>query len=462
MMGCRTGSQDQLFYSFNLDEHIPQNHLLRSMDRCLDLSELRQHLADYYSHTGRPSIDPELMIRMLIIGYSYGIRSERRLCEEVHLNLAYRWFCRLGLEDVVPDHSTFSKNRHGRFRASEAFRWVFDEVVRRCMAAGLVKGEGFAVDASLIAADASHQHSVQAGESIDWTNPTLGNRAVREYLEALDDEALAEVVPRKTSLSDPQSRWTAATGGIAFFAYSTNYLIDTAHGVILDVEATPANRTEEVASTKVMIDRVEARFDLTPQRLIGDTAYGSGQLLGWMVDEKDIEPHVPVWDKTERKDDTFSSSDFTWDEEADEYRCPEGHALKVNWRPFKNPRSHVTKADTLIYRSSQVDCQGCAMKARCCPNTAVRKITRSIHEAARDVARRIAATPEYLRSRCERKKVEMLFAHLKRILKLDRLRLRGLSGASDEFTLAAAVQNLRRLAKLTAQAPPIDGIGAPA
>ncbi len=462
MMGSQTGSQDRLFYSFNLDEHIPQNHLLRSMDRCLDLSELRQHLADYYSYTGRPSTDPELMIRMLIIGYCYGIRSERRLCEEVHLNLAYRWFCRLGLEDAVPDHSTFSKNRHGRFRASEAFRWVFDEVVRRCMAEGLVKGEGFAVDASLIAADASHQHSVQTGEAIDWTNPTLGNRAVHEYLEALDDEVLAEVVPRKTSLSDPQSRWTAATGGIAFFAYSTNYLIDTSHGVILDVEATPANRTEEVASTKVMVDRVEARFDLTPQRLIGDTAYGSAQLLGWMVGEKGIEPHVPVWDKTERKDDTLSSNDFTWNEAADEYRCPEEHALRINWRPFKNPRSHVTKADTLIYRSSQADCKNCPMKPRCCPNTAVRKITRSIHEAARDVARRIATTPEYLRSRCERKKVEMLFAHLKRILKLDRLRLRGLSGASDEFTLAAAVQNLRRLAKLTAQAPPIDGIGASA
>lgn len=246
MMGCRTGSQDRLFYSFNLDEHIPQNHLLRGIERCLDLSELRQHLADYYSHTGRPLIDPELMIRMLIVGYCYGIRSERRLCEEVHLNLAYRWFCRLGLEDAVPDHSTFSKNRHGRFRASGAFRWVFDEVVRRCMAAGLVKGEGFAVDASLIAADASHQHSVQTGEAIDWTNPALCNRAVHEYLEALDDEALADVVPRKTSLSDPQSRWTAATGGIAFFAYSTNYLIDTAHGVILDVEATPAHRTAEI------------------------------------------------------------------------------------------------------------------------------------------------------------------------------------------------------------------------
>lgn len=132
MMGCRTGSQDRLFYSFNLDEHIPQNHLLRGIDRCLDLSELRQHLADYYSHTGRPSTDPELMIRMLIVGYCYGIRSERRLCDEVHLSLAYCWFCRLSLEDMVPDHSTFSKNRHGRFRESETFRWLFDEVVRRC------------------------------------------------------------------------------------------------------------------------------------------------------------------------------------------------------------------------------------------------------------------------------------------------------------------------------------------
>ena len=462
MMGSQTGSQDRLFYSFNLEDHIPQNHLLRNVDRCLDLSELRQHLADYYSHTGRPSIDPELMIRMLVIGYSYGIRSERRLCEEVHLNLAYRWFCRLGLEDAVPDHSTFSKNRHGRFRESETFRWLFDEVVRRCMAEGLVKGEGFAVDASLIAANASHQHSVPVGESIDWTNPAISTRAVHEYLEGLDEEGLAAVVPRKTSLSDPHSRWTAATGGIAFFAYSTNYLIDTAHGVILDVEATPAVRTAEVESTKVMIDRVEARFDLTPERLIGDTAYGTAPMLGWMVEEKNIEPHVPVWDKTERKDGTFSSSDFQWNEEANEYRCPAGHPLRSNWRPFKNPRSHITKDETIRYRASQSDCECCPMKDRCCPNDRVRKITRSIHESARDVARHIATTAEYQRSRCERKKVEMLFAHLKSILKLDRLRLRGLSGASDEFTLAAAVQNLRRLAKLTAQAPPIDGIGASA
>lgn len=462
MMGQQKGNQQPLFYSFNLEDHVPQEHLLRSIDRCLDLSGLRQHLADYYSHTGRPSIDPELMIRMLIIGYSYGIRSERRLCEEVHLNLAYRWFCRLGLEAAVPDHSTFSKNRHGRFRESGAFRWVFDEVVRRCMTEGLVKGEGFAVDASLIAANASHQHSIQPGERCDWHVPEIDTRPMREYLAALDGDAQAEAVTRKVSLSDPHSRWTAATGGIAFFAYSTNYLIDTAHGVILDVEATPAIRTAEVDSTKLMIDRVEDRFDLKPQRLIADTAYGTAPMLAWMVEEKAIEPHVPVFDKTERKDGTFERDAFQWDEQADEYRCPAGQTLRRERRQYKAPRNHITKANTIIYRAGQRDCAACPLKSQCCPNVTHRKIARSVHERARDVARQIATTPEYQRSRCERKKVEMLFAHLKSILKVDRLRLRGLTGATDEFTLAAIAQNLRRLARLVTHGPPILGTGAPA
>jgi transposase len=160
MMGFQGNKQERLFYSFNLEDHIPQNHLLRGIDRYLDLSSLRQHLSEFYSHTGRPSIDPELMIRMLIIGYSFGIRSERRLCEEVHLNLAYRWFCRLGLEDSVPDHSTFSKNRHGRFRESGTFRHLFEGVLQRCMAEGLVQGEGFATDASIIKADAQRMNCV--------------------------------------------------------------------------------------------------------------------------------------------------------------------------------------------------------------------------------------------------------------------------------------------------------------
>src|ERR1700723_4366151 len=155
MMGPRQVEQGVLFYNFSLYAHVPGDHLLRSIGRFVDLSELRRELAPFYSTLGRPSIDPELMVRMLIVGYCFGIRSERRLCEEVHLNLAYRWFCRLGLQDSVPDHSSFSKNRHGRFRESDVFRHVFEGVVQRCMAEGLVRAEGFAGDASIIKAEAN-------------------------------------------------------------------------------------------------------------------------------------------------------------------------------------------------------------------------------------------------------------------------------------------------------------------
>src|SRR3954466_1255056 len=161
MMGHRQVEQAALFYEFSLERHVPAEHLLRSIDRFVDLQEIRQDLAPFYSNIGRPSIDPELMIRMLLVGYCSGIRSERRLCEEVHLNLAYRWFCRLGLDGDVPDHSTFSKNRHGRFRDSALLRRLFETVLARCIDEGLVGGEGFAVDGSLIRAVASRQTCVE-------------------------------------------------------------------------------------------------------------------------------------------------------------------------------------------------------------------------------------------------------------------------------------------------------------
>jgi len=455
MMGQRSGGQDKLFYGFSLEDHVPRHHLLRGVDRFFDFDAVRQQLAPFYSHTGRPSIDPELMIRMLIVGYCFGIRSERRLCEEVHLNLAYRWFCRLDLDASVPDHSTFSKNRHGRFRQSDAFRLVFESVLRRCMQEGLVRGEGFAVDASVVRADASRQRGIPGEQAVDWRGGETPSRAVREYLDGLeqtnpigdDEQQPPSAPPKNVSLTDPAARWTAAPGGPAFYAYSTNYLIDLQAGVIVDVEATPAHRTQEVESTKTMVDRVQERFGLKPKRLVGDTAYGVAPMLGWMVKDKGIAPHVPVWDRTERTDGTLSSSQFEWDEKVNEYQCPQGHPLRSQWRPFKVPRSGITNADTIIYKASQHACTGCPLKQQCCPNTPSRKIARSVHESSRDVARALAATPEYRQSRRERKKVEMLFAHLKRILRLDRLRLRGLTGANDEFLLAATAQNLRRMAK---------------
>lgn len=459
-MGHQLSGQDRLFYAFNLEDHVPQQHLLRGIDRYLDLSDLHQRLAEFYSHTGRPSIDPELMIRMLVIGYCFGIRSERRLCEEVHLNLAYRWFCRLGLEDAIPDHSSFSKNRHGRFRESGIFRHLFEGVLRRCMAEGLVRGEGFATDASIIKADAQRQRGVSGHEAIDWGNPVEATRPVREYLSALDNTNGPVTVYKAISLTDPAATWTAA-GGPAFFAYSTNYLIDLKAGIIVDVEASAVNKAAEVNATRTMMERVEDKFDLKPDRLVGDTNYGSAAMLGWLVDEKQIAPHVPVFDKSERHDGTLSRSDFQWHEEANEYRCPEGKLLRSDWRQFTRPRSRITKDNTILYKSRLGDCLNCSMKAQCCPNTPYRKIARSIFEPARDVARAIAKTDAYLQSRKDRKKVEMLFAHLKRILKLDKLRLRGLSGARDEFLLAATAQNLRRMAKwLMPRMPEVDLIPA--
>lgn len=330
------------------------------------------------------------------------------------------------------------------------------------MAEGLVRGEGFAVDASTIKADANRQRGIPGTEDIDWRDPARATRPVREYLAALDGEAQTGTTPKQLSLTDPLARWTAAPGGPAFYAYSTNYLIDVEHSIILDAEATPAYRIDEAHITQTMLERVEARFDLKPERLIGDTAYGIAPMLGWLVEEKQIAPHVPVWDKTQRKDDTFCVGDFQWDGEADEYRCPAGKALKRNRRNFKTPRDGITKANTVIYRARSADCAHCVLKAKCCPNVGSRKIARSIHEAARDVARRIADTAEYRQSRRDRKKVEMLFAHLKRILRLDRLRLRGLTGANDEFLLAATAQNLRKLAMLRGQGPPDHRISAPA
>jgi transposase len=454
MMGRRGGTQDKLFYCFNLDDHVPRGHLLRGIDEVLDLGDLRKHLAPFYSHTGRPSIDPELMIRMLVVGYCFGIRSERRLCEEVQLNLAYRWFCRLDLETSVPDHSTFSKNRHGRFRQSDVFRHLFESVLRRCMSEGLVGGEGFAIDASVVKADANRARGVPGAEA-SVLQDTVASRAVREYLDALDasssagddDEVGLHESRKNVSLTDPAASWTAAPGGPAFYAYSTNYLIDLNAGIIVDVEATPAHRTREVESTKKMIDRVEQRFGMKPDRLVGDTAYGTAPMLGWMVQDKGIAPHVPVWDRSERKDGTLPSSEFVWNVQANEYRCPQGHALLSDRRQFTKPRDRITKAGTILYSASQHDCTGCPMKQQCCPNMPNRRIMRSVHERSREVARAIADTPQYKQSRRDRKKVEMLFAHLKRILKLDRLRLRGLTGAHDEFLLAATAQNLRRMAK---------------
>ena len=347
MMGERRVMQEALFYGFSLERHVPDNHLLRRIDRFVDLSEVRTHLEPYYSETGRPSIDPELMIRMLIVGYGFGIRSERRLCDEVHLNLAYRWFCRLGLDGDVPDHSTFSKNRHGRFRESDLLRKLFETVVGRCMKEGIVGGEAFAVDASIIVADAHRRRGVAKIEDLDPTS----NRAVAEYLSVLDDAAFGgatSVEPKTISPTDPAARYTASANAVAGYAYSDNYLVDLKHAVIMDVEATTAIRQAEVSAAKTMLDRTAEQFDLTPSRLVADGGYGSAEMVGWLVDERGIEPHVNLIDKSERTDGTFSRSDFTFDTERDLYVCPGGMELRKYRRAPRRARASRRTARSAI------------------------------------------------------------------------------------------------------------------
>ena len=450
MMGRLNRDQGQFFYSFCVDDVIPGDHRVREIAAVLDLSWVHSELAPYYSPLGRPSIDPVLMIRMLIVGYVFAIRSERLLCREVKVNLAYRWFCGLSIEDKIPDHSAFSRARNERFRESDIFRRVFERVVEACIAAGLVGGEGFAVDASLIVADANKQRSIPGKDWDKNRDPKTASRAVKEYLATLDDAAFgaaSDVTPKFVSPSDPAAQWTGAMRGPAFFAYADNYLIDVKFGVIMDVEASRAIRQAEVGTAKTMIDRTEERFGLKPERLAADTAYGSAATLNWVVNEKKIAPHIPVIDKSKREDGSLSREDFAFDKDRNVYVCPQGKFLHTTGR--------IHDGETVLYRARTYDCGSCPLKPKCCPKAPERKIPRSIYEDARDAARALAGTQAFEQSCRDRKRVEMLFAHLKRILKFGRLRLRGPRGAQDEFTLAAIAQNLRRLAKLVARPPPL-------
>ena len=222
-------------------------------------------------------------------------------------------------------------------------------------------------------------------------------------------------------------------------------------GIIVDVEASRAIRQAEVGAAKTMIERAEERFDLKPQYLAADTAYGSAETLNWIVNEKKIAPHIPVIDKSGREDGSLSRDDFTFDKARNVYICPAGKLLHTT--------DYVHDGTTLLYRARVSDCGPCPLKPRCCPKAPERKIPRSIHKDARDVARALVGTPAFEQSRRNRKRVEMLFAHLKRISRLGRLRLRRPRGAQDEFTLAAIAQNLRRLAKLVARPPPLAAEG---
>lgn len=444
MMGQQT-TAESLFYEFRLEAHVPADHPLRRIDRLLDLTELRAGLQDLYSHTGRPSIDPALMIRMLIVGYLCGIRSETRLCQEVHLNLAYRWFCKLGLDGRVPDRSTFSKNRYGRFAEGEVLRRVFELVVVRCMEAGIVGGIGALVDGSTVEADANRDKR-DSPEKINesWERADRITRPVQAYLDELDAAGAPQRNsggkkpngPKYISETDPQAAWSLKDGP-GRFSYETNYLVDDLNGVVVDVEATPARLSQEIIAAKTMLERSKD-YGFAPKSLAADKSYGTSPFLSWLEDRK-ITQYIPVLDRTKQTDGKLTREAFTHDAERDVFVCPQGHDLKL--------RAAIPERRLKRYQGNKKTCGACPIKASC-TDASSRSLAVSTDEPLREKVRALAETEAYQDARRRRKKVEMLFAHLKRHLGLKRLRLRGLTGATEEFLLAATAQNLKRLVKL--------------
>jgi transposase len=448
MMG-RLVAQEALFYEVRLEERVPPEHFLRRVDAVLDLGFVHAHLREHYSLIGRPSIDPELMIRMLLVGYLYGIRSERRLCEDVDLNLAFRWFCRLGLDGRVPDHSSFTKNRYGRFRDSDLMRRLFEEIVQRCLAAGLAQAQHLAVDGSFVQANASHERRVPGDAVPEEWRKKEATRPVREYLEALDAAASVEVgdhvqhsTPKHLSVTDPAAAWSVKEGP-GRFAYGLNALVDTEHGVVLDIEAAPERRAQETRAARTMLERTCQALGPAAVVLTADKAYGNGAFLNWLL-RRGITPHVPVIDARAMAGDKLHQDAFAYDGVRDAYRCPGGHWL----------RCVTIRRDNglLMYRSRAADCRTCQIKPTC-TNSSMRTLMRSPHEQARAHVRELANTDAFRRSLRKRKRVELLFAHIKDQSGLRRLRLRGLRGAAEQFLLAATVQNLRRLIKASFHAP---------
>jgi transposase len=442
MMGQQPRTES-LFYYFRLEDQIPEDHLLRLIDRYVDFSFVRERLKGFYSPTGRPSIDPEVLLRLLLVGYLCGITSERHLLEEVRMHLAYRWFTRLGFEQEIPDHSTFSKNRHGRFRQSGVFREVFEEIVRKCLVAGLVQSQNMAVDGTMVGANASQGSRVPREKLQEAAQVS---RTVREYLAELE-QANPVSSMETISTTDPDAVW-ATKGGPAMMAYYDNYLIDTASRVILDVEATSALSRQEMVAARRMIERV-GKLGLRPECLGADKAYGSGEFLAWLL-ARGVQPHIPVIDRRHQTRGHFTRDQFRYDSAENVYYCPEG-------KPLRYRGQHRTVRGS-SYCSTAAQCQGCPQKTQCTP-TAYRKLFIHLDEPARQVARTLANTPAYERSRRTRYRIEALFAELKQRMRLQRVRLRRLWNVSEQFLLAATAQNLKRLVRFMAQRPSSPRLG---
>jgi transposase len=443
MMGQHARSE-ALFYYFKLDDYLPENHLLRLIDRHISLAFVRERLKDSYSETGRPSIDPELLLRILLIGYLYGITSERRLVEELRMHLAWRWFTGLGFDQEIPHHSTFSKNRHGRFQESKLFEQLFEQIVKQCMEVGLVRGDNLSVDGSFVEANAAKESRIPREQLAEAAQV---KQTLRQYLSELEEQNPVEEPvheQEQVSTTDPDSTYATKGGTPARLGYYDNYLVDNASCVIVGVQGTAARMSQETVAAQEMITRFVQWQGRGPASVVADATYGNGEFLQWLM-ERDITPYMRTRDSALRKNSPlYGPERFTYLPASNSYLCPAGEQLNYVGLNVRN-RAHA-------YIGSGKRCGACSQKAQCTSGR-YKYLAIHIHEPARQRARELVNTPEFANAQRQRKKVEALFAELKNQIGLRRLRLRRMKFVREQFFLAAAAQNIKRLVRFLSQAP---------
>jgi transposase len=443
MMGqhCRS---EALFYYFRLDDQVPETHLLRLIEKHISFAFVRKKLKDSYSETGRPSIDPELLLRILLIGYLYGITSERKLVEELRMHLAWRWFTGLGFDQEIPHHSTFSKNRHGRFQESSLFEELFEQIVRQCVEVGLVQGKHLSVDGSFVEANAAKQSRIPR-EQLDQAAQV--NQTVRQYLVEVEEQNPAEEPVHEqdqVSTTDPDSTYATKGGTPARLGYYDNYLVDNPSCVIVGVQATAARMSQETVAAQDMLTRFAQWQGRGPESVAADTTYGNGEFLQWLT-ERSITPYMRTRDSIHRKNSPFYGPErFTYQPEHNRYICPAGQPLNYGGRVHRNRAYN--------YIGTRKRCGACSQRPQC-TSAAFRSLIVHRYESARQRARELANTPEFATAQRQRKKVEALFAELKNQIGLRRLRLRRLKFVREQFFLAAVAQNIKRLVRFLSREP---------
>ena len=444
MMGHQSRGE-ALFYYFRLEDHVPENHLLRLIDKHISFDFVRERLKQSYSDMGRPSIDPELLLRILLIGYLYGITSERRLVEELRMHLAWRWFTGLGFDQEIPHHSTFSKNRHGRFQESKLFEQLFEQIVQQCLEVGLVEGKQLSVDGTFVEANAAKESRVPREQLAEAAQV---NHTVRQYLKELEEQNPVEEPVHKqdqVSTTDPDSTYATKGGTPARLGYYNNYLVDNHSCVIVGVQATAARMSQETVAAQDMIDRFARWQGREPVSVVADATYGNGEFVQWLT-ERDITFYMRTRDSIHRKNSPFYGPErFTYQAESNSYRCPAGQQLNYVGLNVRN-RTHA-------YIGNRKRCGACPLKAQCTSGK-YKYLAIHMHEGARQHARSLVATPAFAHAQRQRKKVEALFAELKNQIGLRRLRLRRLKFVREQFFLAAAAQNLKRLVRFLSKPAP--------